>query len=166
MRAAVAGALACAASVACASGARDVVPETHDVRVTDPAGAGAYRYVARRPMGFVAVASEAGLGLELASRAADHLADALDACATHLAGSGKLVDGAIRVEASVAPDGATTVSRLTVAPGDAVAANALLCVVAPLKLTTFPPAGSDAGPRGLAIDTSWGPRGGNDTGGK
>jgi hypothetical protein len=152
-------ALMAGASLACASGARDVVPETHDVHVGGGgAGAsGAYSYVARRPLGFIAVARQDGLGAELGTRAADHLADALDACATDLATKGKLVEGTIRIEASVGRDGSIVVSHMTVAPGDAVAANALLCVVAPMKLTSFPPDPGDAGARAFAFDASWGP---------
>jgi hypothetical protein len=154
-RRALAWALACSA---CASGARDVVPETHDVRVSGGEASGAYAYVARRPLGLVALASQRGLGGTLGARAADHLADALDACATNLAAKGKLVDGAIRLEASVAPDGSLALSHVTVAPGDAVAANAILCVMAPLKTMTFPRAEDDAGERGFAIDATWGPQ--------
>jgi hypothetical protein len=152
--------LACAA---CAGSTRDVVPETHDVRVTG-GGAGqagqTYAHIARRPLGFVALARQTGLGADVGARAVEHLADALDACATNLAAKGKLVEGTIRIDVSVAPDGSAVISHVTVAPGDAVAANALLCVVAPLKLTTFPAATGDAagGARGFAIDASWGPQ--------
>ena len=154
-RAGVLSALACAL-FACAGGTRDVVPETHDVRVTETGAHGAYAHVARRPLGFVALGSEMGLGADLAVRATEHLADALDACATNLAVKGQLVDGTIRVAASVAPDGTVVVSHVTIAPGDGVAANALICVMAPLKLTTFPAAG-DAAARRFEIDASWGP---------
>jgi hypothetical protein len=134
-----------------------VVPETRDVRVEGTGrSAGSYAYVARRPLGFVALASEQGLGADVATQATDHLADALDACATELAAKGRLVDGAIRVEAAVTPEGAVAVSHVTVAPGDAVAGNALLCVMAPLKLTTFPTGGAG---RSIVLDATWGPGG-------
>jgi hypothetical protein len=145
------------ACVACGGSSRDVVPETHDVVATAGTARGTYEYVARRPLGFVALARETGLGDELGKRTADRMADALDACATSLAAKGKLVDGAIRLEAMISRDGDIAVSRVTVAPGDAVAANALLCVVTPLKLTTFPPGSEDAGVRSFAVDASWGP---------
>jgi hypothetical protein len=136
-----------------------VVPETHDVRVGENGAATGYIHVARRPLGFVALSRQVGLGADLGAGVTEHLADALDACATNLAVKGKLVEGTVRVDASVAADGSVVVSRVTVAPGDAVAANALLCVMAPLKLTTFPAvAQAEAGtPRGFAIDASWGP---------
>jgi hypothetical protein len=134
-----------------------VVPETHDVHVAAGESKGVYLHVARRPLGFVALARQTGLGDEMATRAAEHLADALDACATNLGAKGKLAEGTIRIEASVATDGSIIPQHVTVAPGDAVAANALLCVIAPLKLTTFPPDPGDAGARSFAIDASWGP---------
>jgi hypothetical protein len=147
------------AVAACAGGTRDVVPETHDVVGASAAtGGGAYAYVARRPLGFVAIARQTGLGAEVGERAAEHWADALDACATDLAAKGRLVDGAVRIDASVTPDGSVVVSHVTVAPGAAVAANALLCVIAPLKQTTFS-AQADAGARSFAFDASWGPGG-------
>jgi hypothetical protein len=151
---------ACALSAACGGATRDVVPETHDVRVTAGGGAGsqaAYAHVARRPLGFVALTRQVGLGDDIGARATEHLADALDACATNLAVRGRLVDGTIRLDATVAPDGSVVISHVTVAPGDAVAANALLCVVAPLKLTVFSADPGDAGARAFAIDASWGP---------
>jgi hypothetical protein len=149
---------ACTACSACGGGTRDVVPETHDVRVGTSGGdvAGTYFYVARRPLGFVALSKQLGLG-ELAARATDHLADALDACATNLAVKGRLVEGTIRLDATVGPDGSVVVGHMTVAPGEGVAANALLCVIAPLKLTSFPADPGDAGARMFEVDASWGP---------
>jgi hypothetical protein len=151
-------AVACACA-ACGAGTRDVVPVTHDVQVSAGGGQAlqtGYTYIARRPLGFVALAKETGLGTELGARAADHLADALDACATNLAVKGKLVEGTIRIEAAVTVEGNVAISHVTVAPGDGVAANALLCVMAPLKMTTFPGSAGDAGARSFAIDASWG----------
>ncbi len=157
MRLAVACAL-CALS--CAGANRDVVPETHDVRAGESGSdkQDSYAFIARRPMGFVALSNEHGLGPEIASGAVGHLADSLDACATGLARNGRLVDGAVRVSATIGPEGSVSVSHVTVAPGDAVAANALLCVIAPLKMITFTPVDAKA-QRGIAIDASWGPAG-------
>jgi hypothetical protein len=140
---------------------RDVIPETHDVRAgtggEPDAGTDAYVYVARRPLGIVALAEARGMDGKLAARAVDHLADALDSCATEVGRQGRLVDGAARIVAMVGPDGAITGLNVKLAPGAAVAANALLCLVTPLKLTTFPAADADAGSRGLAIEATWGP---------
>ncbi len=125
------------ALAACGAGGRDVVPETHDVHVGGGATPGAYAHVARRPLGFVALAREAGLGSEMAAG---------------------LAEGTLRIEASVAPDGSVVVGHVTVAPGDAVAANALLCVMAPLRLMTLPAkAPGDRTARTFALDASWGP---------
>jgi hypothetical protein len=161
-----AASFACALFVlSCTASTRDVVPETHDVRAGDPAAQAqgqasgkqdSYAYVARRPMGSVALSSERGLGLDVASGAAAHVADSMDACAVGLARSGKLVDGAVRVSAAIAPGGSVVVAHVTVAPGDAVAANALLCVIAPLKMITFAPADPKAD-REIALDATWGP---------
>jgi hypothetical protein len=147
---------------ACAGGTRDVAAESHDVRVAQPApgapggGEGGYVYVAKRPLGAVALAEARGIPDAMAARVIDHLADVLDACATNLGREGKLVDGAVRVVAQIAPDGSIAGLNVKTAPGAAVAANAILCVIAPLKLTSFPPAESDAGARGLAIEATWG----------
>jgi hypothetical protein len=62
----------------------------------------------------------------------------------------------VRVAATIAPDGSVVVTHVTVAPGDAVAANALLCVMAPLKMIPFAPADTKAD-RGIALDATWGP---------
>ncbi len=118
---------------------------------------GGYAYVARRPLGAVALAEARGIDDATASRIVDHLADALAACAEGLARQGKLVDGAARIAAEITPDGTPTGLALRVAPGGAVAANAILCFITPFKLTTFPMASQDQGPRGIAIEATWGP---------
>jgi hypothetical protein len=43
-----------------------------------------------------------------------------------------------------------------VAPGDAVAANALLCIMSPLRIMTFAPSAETTG-RAFAFDATWGP---------
>jgi len=141
-------------------GARDTIPETHDVRQASPApssapAADAYVHIARRPLAVVGLAEARGMSDETASRAVDHLADALDACATDLGRQGKLVDGAARVVAMIGADGSVGGLNVKLAPGAAVAANALLCLITPLKLTTFDV--GDGGSRGFAIEATWGP---------
>ena len=156
------------ASLSC-GGTRDIVPETHDVRagaVTQPDGGGGpngapgegYVYIAKRPLGAVALAEARGMSDEIASRAVDHLADALDTCATDLGRRGKLVDGAARVVVMIGNDGTVAGLNVKLSPGSAVAANAILCLITPLKLTTFPVVQADAGARGMAIESTWGPR--------
>ena len=152
---------------ACASGNRDVVPESHDVRVTDPAAVQAaktkgaaegYVYIARRPHGAIALAEARGIGDAIASRAIDRLADSFEGCAADLDKRRQLVDGAMRVVAGVDPGGTLVGLNVKMGSGNAITANALLCVIAPLKLLTFPPAEGDAGARGIAIETTWSPR--------
>jgi hypothetical protein len=157
----VAGALLVfAAPLACGGGTQDVVPDSHDVVKSESQGErdrGSYAHVAKRTMGFVALAGEQGVDSAVAVGAVERLADSLDACATDLAQHGKLVDGAVRVRMSIAPDGAAVVSHVDVAPGNAVAANAILCVLAPLKMLTFPASDGKGPARTMAIDATWGP---------
>lgn len=85
----------------------------------------------------------------------ERIADDLERCATRLEAQGLLVDGAVRVVAVAGPNG-TPALNVRLAPGDAVAQNALLCIVAPIRATTLPPP-SAAGTPGLAIEATWGP---------
>lgn len=150
----------CLLVAACGNG-RDVVPESRDVHTpvdvpstTKPQTSDAYEYVARRPLGTVALAEGRGLSPELSSGAIDRLADMLQSCAGELQRQGKLVSGAVRVIAQIGPDGLVTGVNVKVAPG--ATANALLCVIAPVKLLTFPPSSADAGAlRGMAIEAAW-----------
>lgn len=84
----------------------------------------------------------------------ERVADDLERCATGLLAQGLLVEGAARVVAIAGPNG-TPALNVRLAPGDAVAQNALLCIVAPVRATTFPP--STSGTPGLAIEATWGP---------
>lgn len=137
---------------------RDVVPQSHDVRVTDAQGAGAsaqgYDYVAKRPLGVVALAEARGIDPQVAKAAVERLADALDTCATDEGRKGTLVDGAARVIAQVDEKGNIAGTSVKVDPGAGVAQMAVLCLVAPIRMLTFPPA--DAGPRGFAVEALWG----------
>jgi hypothetical protein len=146
------------AATACAgNGGRDVVPESHDV-VTDtrasPQGAQGYEYVARRPLAVVALAEARGLESITAHAAVDRLADRLDACITDKAREGGPVEGAARVIAKIDASGAVAATQVRVDPGAASASNAVVCLVAPMKLLTFPPADADG--RGIAIEAIWG----------
>ena len=146
-------------------GSRDVATESRDIRGVDPADApaqpakDAYEYVARRPLGTVALAEGRGLSREISQRATDRVADALQRCASDLAARGKLVKGAGRVVALIAPDGNLSGLQVKVAPGTDVAANAILCFIAPIKSLTFPVADADAGngQRGIALEAAWSP---------
>jgi hypothetical protein len=141
-----------------AGGGRDVVPESHDVRVADGGVAAqaalGYEYVARRPLALVALAEARGISPELARQAIDRLADALDACATDQGRKGPRVEGAARVVAPIEQSGTVGVPSVRIDPGAGVAESAVVCLVAPVRLLTFPPI--DGGARGLAIEALWG----------
>ena len=144
---------------ACAGGqGRDVIPESHDVeaRRTDAGGESGYEYIARRPLGVVAVAESRGLPPDVVHGVADRLADALDICATRLASEGRLVPAAARVAAHIDRSGAPENLALTLTPGPGPTANALLCFVSPFKLVRFPSADVDPATRGIALEATWG----------
>jgi len=119
-----------------------------------------YEYVARRPLAVVALAEARGLSAPDVRAVVDHLADGLDACATEQGAKagGAPPQGAARVVAEVGRDGGVSGVSLRIDPGSAAPALALLCLVAPIKLLSFPLAPDDAGGnRGLAIEALWGP---------
>jgi hypothetical protein len=137
--------------------ARDVVPESHDVVVDAGArarSAEAYEYVARRPLAVVALAEARGIAPDVARAAIEHLADAVDTCVTEEGRKGALLEGAARVIAQVDTSGNVAGVSLRVDPSAGKARDAVLCLVAPTKLLTFPP--TDAGVRGLAVEALWG----------
>jgi hypothetical protein len=155
------GLVAVFALLGCAGGgARDVVPESHDV-VADAGAAHAvgegYDYVARRPLAVVGLAEARGLDAALARAAVDHLADQLDACVTEETrkrGPAEGVEGAARVVAQIGAGGDVTGTQVRVDPGTGSARSAVVCLVAPVKLLTFPPGTSEG--RGIAIEAIWG----------
>ena len=142
-------------------GGRDVIPESHDVRVASGAGRareeGGYEHVAKRPLAVVGLAEGRGLDPAEGARVTESLADSLDGCARELARSGRLVDGAARIAARISPDGSQEGLALRFAPGDAVKANALLCFVAPFKLVSFTASSGEGPARGIALEATWGP---------
>jgi hypothetical protein len=113
-----------------------------------------YDYVARRPLAVVALAEARGIDPAVARLAVDRLADALDACATDRSRSGA-PDGAARVVAQIDPNGTIAGTSLRVDPGSGVAESAALCLVAPLRMLTFPPVDA-GGTRGIAVEALWG----------
>ena len=138
-------------------GGRDVVPETHDVRGEQKQSAAqdGYDYVAHRPLGTVGLAEARGIPADVAARAVDRVADQLDACEKDLRSQDKFVAGAIRIVALVDDRGAVEGVNVKISDDKGAAANAILCVVAPVRLLTFPPSDGDAGQRGIAIEASW-----------
>jgi len=133
--------------------------DVHDVHATgergDKALAG-YEYVAKRPLGVVAVAESRGLSRDVVRGVANRLANSLDVCATRLAADGRLVPAAARVAAHIDRDGSLVNLALTLTPGAGPTANALLCFVSPFKLVRFPAADVDPEGRGIALEASWG----------
>jgi len=145
---------------ACSPSPRDIVPVTRDVRVTPDGGGGpgdAYQHVARRPHGVLALAEARNMKDDDARALTERWADEMERCMTSLESRGLLVEGAVRVVA-VADAQGTPALNVKLAPGDAVAQNALLCIVAPVRASSLPPpASSTSNPAGLAIEATWGP---------
>jgi hypothetical protein len=148
-------ALSCASSGA---ERHDAAPEWQDVRVNEsgqgPTPAQGYEYVARRPLAVVALAEARGVDPRVSRAAIERLADSLDTCATGEGSKGTLVDGAARVVAEIAADGSVAQTSLRVDPAQGAVQNAVVCLVAPVKMLVFPPV--DAGTRGMAVEAIWG----------
>ena len=150
--------------VACPGPPRDVVPETHDVRGDRVPDGGSsaprpeqspYAYVARRPHAAVGLVGAHFMSDADAARIVDRIADDLEACARRIERRGELVDGAVQLVAVTGSRGTAEVTDLRLSPGGPVAANALECIVAPLRATTLP-AANKAGVPALAIEATWG----------
>ena len=110
--------------------------------------------MARRPLSLVALAEARGIAPEVAHRAVDQLADALDTCVTLRGKTGSHIDGAARIVAPINDEGSVGQPNVRIDPGDGVAESAVVCLVAPVRLLTFPAA--DAGARGIAVEALWG----------
>lgn len=155
-------ALAASAGAGCSPGPRDVAGENRDVRVAAgeaDAGAGdAYAHVARRPRAVVALAESRHMREEEARAFTERLADDVETCAARLEERGELVDGAARIVAIAGPRGTAEGLNVRLAPGGAVAQNALLCLLAPLRALPFPPS-TDGQQGGLALEVTWQPTG-------
>lgn len=155
------------ASIACPQGPRDVVPETRDVRggasagtstdaaTATPPGAEDYVYVVQRPHGAVGLVGSHFMSAPAAKAIVDRVADELEACACRVEQRGELASGAIQLVVITGSRGTAEVTDMKLAPGGPVAANALECIVAPLRATALPTA-TDAGVPALAIEATWG----------
>jgi hypothetical protein len=148
------------ATVACSpSSPRDVVPESRDVRgeQAPPAKSGdAYEYVTKRAHGTIAIAESRGMTKDDAKAAAEDLADKFEGCASGLEAQGLLVEGAARVIVEQEAGWSAPAASLRLAPGGAVAQNALLCIVAPLRAGRLNPEKPNAR-AGMAIEAAWQP---------
>lgn len=146
--------------VACSpSSPRDVVPESREVRqapAPDAKNPDAYEYVVKRPHGTIAIAESRGMLKADAEAAANDLADRFEACAVALESQGLLVEGAARVVAEQEATWSAPAASLRLAPGGAVAQNALLCIVAPLRAGRLTPEKPNTR-AGLAIEAAWQP---------
>lgn len=180
---ALGAAVLAALAAACPAPARDVVPDTRDVRLAPGADAGeppprkeGYIYVARRPRASVGLVGSRSMSEADAQRLVDRIADDLDACARRVEQRGELASGALQLVAIAGPRGNGEVTDLRLAPGGPVAANALECVVAPLRASVFPAAPGAAAPGTsgaapivglptIAIEATWGPGSAGDAGG-
>ena len=113
-----------------------------------------YVYVARRPRASVGLAETRNIPLDAAREAVDRLADGLDSCiATEQRRGARATTGAVRVAVHVDDHGGVreTAVRTSSAPG--AARVAVVCLVVPLRLMTFPP--GSPGDRGLAVEALW-----------
>jgi hypothetical protein len=156
---ALASALALALT-ACPTPGRDVVPETRDVRGATPDAAppprtDGYAYVARRPHGAVGLVGAHFMTDADAQRIVERIADDLEGCARRLEQRKELVEGALQLVAVTGSRGTAEITDVRFAPGGPVAANALECIVAPLRANTFPTA-TTAGVPAVAIEATWG----------
>jgi len=139
------------------------VPDTHDVRVTPgqdggtPAASPAkdgYVYVTRRAHGAVGLVGARNMPEDDARRLVDRIADDLETCAVRVQARGELADGAVQLVAMAGPRGTAEVTDVRLAPGGPVAANALECIVAPLRATPFA-APRDRPAPAFAIEATW-----------
>ncbi len=96
--------------------------------------------MARRPLAVVALAEARGLESVTARAAVDRLADRLDSCVTDESHQGRVrVEGAARVIAQIGATGDVTATQVRIDPGASGASSAVVCLLAPMKLLTFPP---------------------------
>lgn len=138
---------------------RDSVTDSRDVTVASsdrapPPRTDGYVYVARRSHGAVGLVGSHFMTEQDAQRIVERIADDLELCARRLDEQKLLVPGALQLVAMTGTRGNAEITDMRVAPGGAVAAGALECVLAPLRASAFPvvtPAGTPA----LAVDVMW-----------
>jgi len=133
-----------------ASGPHDVLDGTNHEVVVD-AGAprgGAYAYVARRALVAVGLADAKGLKDEDSHHVVDRLADEASACFKQRP---RLEPGATRITLPIDEGGTTGAPETTFSPATS-AAIGMVCLLAPLRLMTFPPGAS----RSITIEAAWG----------
>lgn len=149
------------ASFGCASnGPRDVAVASNDERVADAGTAptNGYVYIARKTHGAIGLVGAKRMSDADAVRFVDRLADEFEACAVRQEARGLLVPGAASLVVVGSANGTATVGDLQLAPGGAVAANALECLIAPARSGTLPRGTAD-GAAALAVEATWNPIG-------
>ena len=136
------------------------MPDSRDVRVGPDAGAppdrGApdgYAYVAKRPHAAIGLVGVRNGARPDAERIVDRIADDLEACAVRVEKRGELASGALQLVVMGGGNGNAEITDVRLAPGGPVAANALECVVAPLRASALTPSFT------LAIEATWGAAG-------
>ena len=139
------------------SGPRDVTEHTHDT--TGQHGQDGYEYVVKKPHGVIALAESRGVSKDGAKHAVDRLAESFEACLGDLEKKAPLKPGAARIIVPVDDGGLVgePLLKLSDTSGD-TKVTTLICLVAPVKLMTFPPPGPaspKAGTRGMAIEATW-----------
>jgi len=115
-----------------------------------------YEHVAKRPHGTIAIAESRGMAKADAVAVVDELADRFEQCAMTLQAEGLLVEGAARIVAEQDVTWSAPATSVRLAPGGAVAQNALLCLVAPLRSMQLK-ASNPKVRAGLAVETTWQP---------
>ena len=119
-----------------------------------------YEYVAKTKHGVIALAESRGLPKDAAQKQMDRLAESFEKCLANLETKAPLKQGAVRIIVPIDEGGLPIepqVSKISDASPE-TRVTTLVCVIAPAKMTVFPPPGpisSDAGTRGLAIEATW-----------
>jgi len=140
---------------ACAAGPNDIVENGHDVRdaSTGTPPRGAYVYAAKRPLVAIGLADATNVSDADAHRAIDSVADSAAACFKRAA---NLAQGAARITIPIDEGGVVGAPQVTISPQEATVVG-MLCLLAPLRMTSFSPSSAEAGARSLTIESAWGP---------
>jgi hypothetical protein len=135
---------------ACAGSGRDALDGTsHDVR-TDAAAphATAYAYVARRPLVAIGLADAHGLTDEDSHRIVDRVAAEASGCFKR---STNLTAGAAKIVLPIDEGGIAGAPQVEFSPVSS-APLGMVCVLAPMRLSTFAPGAA----RSITIEAAWG----------
>ncbi len=112
-----------------------------------------YAYVARRGIVAVGLAGATGFSDDDTHAMIDRIADAADACFKTRQG---VAPGAARITLPVDAGGIAGAPDVVFSPPSSALAG-MLCVLAPVRMSTFSPAAGDAGARSITIESAWNP---------